>query len=105
MRRFEQNPFGPPSVKECQAAVGNEVVTALLELNKLIAVSSEVVFRLQDYDLMVGEIRKTIEKNGKISLAEARDIFKTSRKYAQALLEHLDTIGVTIRDDDFRKLK
>ncbi|HSM72442.1 MAG TPA: selenocysteine-specific translation elongation factor [Anaerolineales bacterium] len=105
MRRFEQNTFGPPSMKECQAEVGNEVVSALLELNKLIAVSSDVVFRRQDYELMVDEVRKTIENNGKVSLAEARDMFKTSRKYAQALLEHLDTTGITIREGDFRKLK
>jgi selenocysteine-specific elongation factor len=105
MRRFEQNPYSPPSMKECQAAVSNEVVNALLELNKLIAVSPEVAFRRQDYDLMVGEIRKVIDENEKITLAQVRDMFKTSRKYAQALLEHLDATGITIRDGDFRKLK
>ncbi|HEY5729753.1 MAG TPA: selenocysteine-specific translation elongation factor [Anaerolineales bacterium] len=105
MRRFEGNPFSPPSVKECQAEVGEEVVNALIELNKLVTVSSDVIFRSQDYDFMVGEIRKTIDGNGKISLAEARDLFKTSRKYAQALLEYLDASGVTVRDGDYRKLK
>ena len=105
MRKFEQNPFSPPSMKECQATVGDEVLNALIESNKLVTVSPDVVFRGQDYDLMVAEIRKTIEKNEKITLAEVRDMFKTSRKYAQALLEHLDTIGITMRDGDFRKLK
>ena len=105
MRKFETNPFSPPGMKDCQAEVGNEIVNALLELNKLIAVSSDVVFRRQDYDLMVGEIRKTLEQHGKITLAETRDIFKTSRKYAQALLEHLDAINITIRDGDYRRLK
>jgi selenocysteine-specific elongation factor len=105
MRKFEQNPFSPPSVKECQAEAGDGVVNALIELNKLVAVSSDVIFRRPDYDLMVSEIRKTIEENEKISLAEVRDLFKTSRKYAQALLEHLDSIGITLRDGDFRKLK
>lgn len=105
MRKFEQNPFSPPVIKECQAEAGEGVVNALIELNQLVAVSSDVVFRKQDYDLMVSEIKKAIEKKGKISLAEVRDLFKTSRKYAQALLEHLDGIGLTIRDGDFRKLK
>ena len=105
MRRFEQNPFSPPSMKQCQEEVGNEIINALLELNELVAVSTDVVFRRQDFDLMVGEIRKTIKKNEKITLAEVRDMFKTSRKYAQALLEHLDATGITLRDGDFRKLK
>lgn len=105
MRAFEQNPFKPPSVKECQAEVGEEVLNALIQINELAAVSSDVVLRKQDYEFMVGEIRNTIGKNGKITLAEVRDLFKTSRRYAQALLEHLDTIGVTTREGDYRKLK
>jgi selenocysteine-specific elongation factor len=105
MRRFEQNPFSPPGVKECQAEAGEEVVNALVELNQLIPVSSDVIFRKKDYESMVADIRKSIGQNGKISLAEVRDLFGTSRKYAQALLEHLDALGVTAREGDFRKLK
>ncbi len=107
MRKFEANPFSPPSVKECQVEVGEEVLNALLEMDELIAVSSEIIFRKSDYDLMVSRIKSAIiqNQNGKISLAEVRDLFNTSRKYAQAILEHLDVIGVTMRDGDFRKLK
>ena len=105
MRLFEQNPFSPPSIKECRSEVGEEIVNALVDLNKLVTVSSDVVFRKQDYDLMVSKVKDTLENNGKITLAEVRDLFKTSRKYAQGLLEHLDSVGVTMRDGDFRKLK
>ena len=38
-------------------------------------------------------------------MAEARDLFNTSRKYILPLMEHLDAIGVTVRDGDFRRLK
>ena len=54
---------------------------------------------------MVKKIEETLEAKGQISLAEARDLFGTSRKYAQALLEHLDAVGVTVRADDYRKLR
>jgi selenocysteine-specific elongation factor len=105
MRKFEQNPFSPPSVKECQAEAGEEVINALIDMNKLATVSPDVIFRKTDYDAMVDGIRNTITQNGKITLAEVRDLFNTSRKYAQALLEHLDATGVTMRDGDFRKLR
>ena len=82
-----------------------EVVNALIELRELVTVSSDVAFRQRDYDLMETEIRKAIKQNGRISLAETRDLFQTSRKYAQALLEHFDTAGVTMRDGDFRTLR
>jgi selenocysteine-specific elongation factor len=105
MRKFEQNPYSPPSFKECQAEVGEEILEALIGLNELVAVSSEVVFRKRDYDSVVAKICHTIEEHGRTSLAEVRDLFNTSRKYAQALLEHLDTVGITVRDGDFRKLR
>lgn len=105
MRKFAQNPFSPPGVRECHSEAGEEIVNALIELNELMPVSPDVIFRKKDYDLMVADIRERIVQNEKISLAEVRDLFTTSRKYAQALLEHLDSIGVTMRDGDFRKLK
>ncbi len=105
MRKFAQNPYAPPSVKECKAEVGEEIFNALIDLNQLISVSSEVVFRKQDYDSMARRIKEMLEVKRQISLAEARDLFNTSRKYAQALLEHLDAIGITVRDGDYRKLR
>jgi selenocysteine-specific elongation factor len=105
MRKFSQNPFAPPSVKECQEEVGAEVLSAMIESGDLIPVSTDVIFRKSDYDSMKITVQQAIERNGKISLAEVRDLFETSRKYAQALLEHFDAVGFTVRDGDFRKLR
>ncbi|MDD2921379.1 MAG: selenocysteine-specific translation elongation factor [Anaerolineales bacterium] len=104
-RKFEQNPFAPPSVKDCQSEVGEEIFNALIELGELTQVSAEVVFRKKDYDGMVEKIRAALLQNGQITLGEVRDMFGTTRKYIQALLEHLDAIGVTMRDGDARKLR
>jgi selenocysteine-specific elongation factor len=105
MRKFEQNPYSPPGVKELQAEAGEEILNALMDGHQLIAVTSDVMFRRQDYDLMVTKIKSELQQKERITLGEVRDLFSTSRKYAQALLEHLDGIGVTLRDGDFRKLK
>ncbi len=105
MRKFESNPYGAPSVKECQNEVGEEIVNALIELGELVTVSQDVIFRKKDYDEMVKKLRAEIQQKGQITLAEVRDLFNTSRKYAQALLEHLDASGVTMRNGDFRKLR
>ncbi len=105
MRKFSQNPFGPPGVKDCQAEVGAEVLSAMIESGELVPVSADVIFRRSDYDSMKSTVQQTIQQNGRISLAEVRDLFKTSRKYAQALLEHFDAVGFTMRDGDFRKLR
>ena len=105
LRKAAASPYAPPSVKECQAEVGEELLNALIDSGRLVSVSQEVLFRKEDYDAMVAKVKTALTQNGQISLAEVRDLFNTSRKYAQALLEHLDAIGVTIRDGDFRKLR
>jgi len=105
MRKFAQNPYSPPSVKESQAEVGEDVVNALVELGQLKQVSPDVLFRTEDFEQMVSKVRVFITENGQITVADARDLFDSSRKYMLALLEHLDATGVTIRDGDFRKLR
>jgi selenocysteine-specific elongation factor len=105
MRKFESNPYATPSVKECQAEVGNEILNALVEMGELVAVSQDVIFRKKDYDEMVEKVRAELQRKGSITLGEVRDMLNTTRKYIQALLEHLDSTGVTMRDGDFRKLR
>ncbi len=45
-----------------------------------------------------------LEAEGELTLARLRDELETSRKYAQALLEHLDTARVTLRLPDDRRV-
>jgi selenocysteine-specific elongation factor len=105
MAQFARSPYAPPSVKECRTLVGEDIYSALLDFGDLVAVSDEVVFHRLDYQTMEEKIHLTLLQKEQISLAEVRDLFQTSRRYAQALLEHLDAIGMTIRDGDFRREK
>ena len=105
MSEFERSPYSPPSIKEARKIVGDEVYNTLIDLGLLQQVSEEVVFKKEDYDRMVAEIRGLLQKNHTLSAAQVRDHFNTSRRYALALLEHLDATGVTVREGDFRKLR
>ena len=67
-------------------------------------VSDSVVFSALVYNEMVAKIVDHLKVKGKVSLAEVRDMFQTSRKYAQALLEHLDGEKITRRVGDERVL-
>ena len=105
MARFAAEPYGPPSVKDCSAELGEDVLRALIDLEQIVQVSVDVVFRKQDYDEMVNAVREMIARNGIITVGEFRDRFKSSRKYALGLLEHLDSTGVTYREGEGRKLR
>ncbi|HEY3344338.1 MAG TPA: selenocysteine-specific translation elongation factor [Anaerolineaceae bacterium] len=103
--RIAQNPYTPPSVKEMQAELGEDVYDAALALGELVQVSSDVAFRRQDYDALLGQVRAWLGEKENLTVAEFRDRYQTSRRYALAFLEHLDQSGVTVRDGDLRRLK
>jgi selenocysteine-specific elongation factor len=104
LARFRAAPYATPSVKEAAALVGEEVLGVLLARGDLVQVSPEVIFLRETYEEMVERIRAHIQQQGSITLAQVRDLFQTSRKYAQALLEYLDGVGVTRRVGDERVL-
>ncbi len=105
LERINASGYSPPSVKECQAEVGEDVYAALLDLDRLVQVSPEVVFSREGYDSMVKEIISMLQKKGTLTAAQVRDHFNTSRRYVLALLEHMDAIGLTVRDGDTRRRK
>lgn len=105
LQRFAANPYNTPSPKECVAVVSPEVYQALLDGGHLVQVSAEVVFRQEDYAQLVRGVKEMITRQGSLTAAQVRDHFNTSRKYALALLEYLDSIGITTRQGDERKLK
>ena len=80
------------------------MLNLLIEQHKVVKVSDGVVFAASTYDEMVERVLQHIKTNSKVSLAEVRDMFQTSRKYAQAILEHLDGERITRRVDDERVL-
>ncbi len=103
--RFQTQPFSTPSVKDCRATVSDAVYEVLLHQGQLVQVSPEVVFLSQTYNEAVTRIRELIEQQGQVTAAQVRDAFGSTRKYALALLEHLDAAGITRRVDDARVLK
>lgn len=102
---FRRDPHNTPSVKDCGARLGEELFNALLEKGAITQVAPEVAFLTETYQTLVAQIKTQLQTAGKITVAEVRDRFSTSRKYALALMEHLDTIGLTRRVGDERVLK
>jgi selenocysteine-specific elongation factor len=105
LERFAAAPYAPPSVKECLAEAGEDVYTALVEMDTLVQLTPEVVFRREDYERMLAELRELFKEHGTLTAAQVRDHFNTSRRYVLALLEYLDSIGVTVRQGDERRLR
>jgi selenocysteine-specific elongation factor len=105
LARFARDPYSTPSVGDCEAAIGPELLNVLLEQERLVRVSENVLFLADTYKEMVERVVSHMEAEGSITVAQVRDMFQASRKYALALMEHLDERRITKRVGDERVLR
>jgi selenocysteine-specific elongation factor len=96
-----KEPFSPPSLD----TIEEDVVTFLIESNKVERVGGAILFESNTHKSIVSKILEEITIRGSITVGEVRDLFSTSRKFALAILEDLDQRGLTQRVGDTRKLR
>ena len=102
---FRQQPHAPPSASEAESVVGTQVLAAMIEGGDLVRISESVLLSPAAYHEMTQKVIARLEESGSITVAQVRDMFGTSRKYALALLEHMDERRVTQRVGDERVLR
>ena len=90
---------------ESQAQTDSEIVSALVAQGALVRLNEDVLFLREVYDEVVVRVAEHIKANGSITVAQVRDLFGTSRKYALALMEYLDEQKITRRVGDERVLR
>jgi selenocysteine-specific elongation factor len=102
---YRRQPYTPPSAAESVAMTSADIVSALVSQGTLVRLSEDVLLLRETFDEMVARIVAFIQKNGSMTVAQVRDEFTTSRKYALALMEYLDNQKVTRRVGDERVLR
>ena len=94
-------PWSPPTDRP----IDPEVLSYLQARGDVIKVNDSVVFTTAAYEDMAGRIVQHLQTNGSVTVADARTIFGTSRKYVLPLLEYLDQQRITRRVGDERVLR
>jgi selenocysteine-specific elongation factor len=89
--------------------LGDDVAGALAELRdsgRVVRLDQTTHIHREALDAVRARVAEIVRAEGSITLARLRDELDTSRRYAQALLERLDTERVTLRmPDDSRVLR
>ena len=98
LKSLADTPYAPPS----ELIPEPDLLNLLIEQKKVVKLSDTVVLSTQAYGEMLARVLAYLKDKGRITLAEVRDIFGTSRKYAQAFLEYLDGEKITRRVGDER---
>lgn len=95
------NPFAPAP----ESTPAEDLLAYLESRGEIVRVGDGISFTAGAYEEMVETVTSRIREKGSITLAEVRDLLDTSRKYAQALLEHMDDRRITRRVGDERVLR
>jgi selenocysteine-specific elongation factor len=98
LRSLQDNPYSPPSDRIPEP----DLLNLLIERRQVVKTGEGVVFSAKAYDEMVAGVIEFIKSHGKVTLGETRDMFKTSRRYVQSLLEYIDEKKITRRVGDDR---
>ena len=98
LKALSDHPYAPPT----ELIPEPDLLNLLIDKKQVVKLTEGVVLSRKAYDEMVAVVQAQLAAKGKITLAEVRDRFVTSRKFAQALLEHLDAERVTRRVGDER---
>jgi selenocysteine-specific elongation factor len=101
LQRLEANPYMPT----LDPLPEHDLLNLLIEQRKVVKLSDDVVLLTSAYEGMVEQVVAQMKSRGKTTVAEVRDLLHTSRKYALALMEHLDARRVTRRVGDERVLR
>ncbi|MGI9252965.1 MAG: selenocysteine-specific translation elongation factor, partial [Thermomicrobiales bacterium] len=97
---LREQPFSPPA----PADFGLDPATAgaLEDMAEVVRVAEGILYDPTAFQQIVEGVMSAIDRDGAIALATYRDLFSTSRKYAQATLAHLDQTRITRRVGDER---
>ena len=98
---LERDPYSPPS----DQPLDPELLGVLIDGGKVVKVNESVVFAASAYQDMTEKITAHLRDEGSITVAEARTMFNSSRKYVLPLLEYLDQQHITRRVGDQRVLR
>jgi selenocysteine-specific elongation factor len=101
-RRLLEAGHEPPSAAELGDAAAE--LPALRAAGRAVRVGRSMYAHPEALAAVRARVEAIIGAEGAITLARLRDELGTSRKYAQALLEHLDAARVTLRLPDDRRV-
>ena len=76
----------------------------MTEGGQLIRLSNEVILLAETYTDFTDWVQQYLRDYKTVTVAQVRDVYQTSRKYALALLEYTDQQRITRRVGDARVL-
>ncbi len=101
LKEITNDRFSPSTLQ----GIDIELLQFLSERGEVVRVGEEIVYPTNAYKEMESKIIDSGSEGQEITINSVRNIFGTSRKYTLAILEHMDSKGLTRRVGDSRFLR
>ncbi len=107
---LEKGGFQPPTKAEMTEMLNIEqkqfadILNILTKEKAIVRINDSLYLSAASYESMMSLLKNFFSGKAEITIADFRDLLKTSRKYALPFLEYLDSNRVTLRTGDVRKL-
>ena len=99
VERLAAAPFPPEA-----PSIAPDLLGLLADQGRVVRTGAGIVFERNAYEAVASRVVQHLREHSTATVADIRDLLGTSRKYALALLEHLDDEKVTRRQGDTRTL-
>jgi len=106
-RRLDSAGFQVPDMAQLlrevpASAKPPELARYLVESGRAVRVTSDLYYPAARWAEVEARVRGHFSHKPALTMGEFKDLIQVSRKYAVPLLEHLDRLGITRREGDFR---
>ena len=104
LARLDQGGSTPPSLSEALTSTGGSrrLAAALAQDGRLVMLAPDIALSRGTFDTWLGAVHGLFDAGPTVTVREVRDALGTSRKFALALLEYLDSQAITRRVGDAR---
>ena len=82
-----------------------QALNFLIRSGQVIELDPKVVISVQARDEAIEMVRAHLQESGQATASDLRQHLDSTRKVVMPLLEHIDDLGITVRNENYRTLK
>jgi len=104
--QLDQTGLNPPNKSDIiTTPAQDQAMKFLIRSGQVVELDPKIVITSAALDAAIQKVKTFISSNGQATASELRQHLDSTRKIVMPLLEHLDALGVTLRNENYRTLK
>ena len=104
--QLDQTGLNPPNKSDLiTTPAQDQAMKFLIRSGQVVELDSKIVITSAALDAAIQKVKSFISSHGPATASELRQHLDSTRKIVMPLLEHLDALGVTLRNENYRTLK